>query len=307
MTTKSLDLNALVSEFNTTLRRTLGNNVHLATIFGSTLYQVRMDAAILQQMLLSFAMHAGQHLSPGGRITIETKNVTLDGSADAAVSPGAYVKLALSGTGANVAALKNALRSAPDVSSLPNSLPLDFSQIPGILQPYRGWLQFHGDTDRSTGFTIYLPRCEDRDLTLPLPDADHTDPLGTETILLVEDEDSVRALIRTLLQSCGYTVLAAIHADEALLTAQNHPHPIDLLITDLVLPRMNGKVLIDQLLMLRPRMKVLVISGYPQDRIAQVGGTERDFAFLQKPFRCEVLANFIRQLLDAPARRSISA
>jgi CheY-like chemotaxis protein len=179
---------------------------------------------------------------------------------------------------------------------------LDLSKLPGILQQIGGHIQAESEPGAGAAFKIYLPHCDDLS---PRADSAHNPlaiPAGHETILLAEDEDSVRSLIRILLQSSGYKVLEAVSGNEAIHIAETYTGQIDLLITDVVLPRMNGKLVVNRVLALRPALKVLLISGYSPDRLARLDCNPADCAFLQKPFRCEVLGNLVRQLLDAPEK-----
>jgi two-component system, cell cycle sensor histidine kinase and response regulator CckA len=303
---KVLDLNAVISDTESQLRRTLGNDIRITAIFASTLAPVRADARKLQQVILRLAAHARQGMSSGGRFTVETRNVRIDPADNPSAHSNACVSLTLSntGNGMNDAALQRVFEPVNEFDSQTIGIGLAMSMIPTILQELGGTIQVESQAGGGAAFKISLPACGDVASQILDVRGPYDIPHGNETILLVEDEDSIRSLLKILLQSCGYTVLEAISGDEAVRLAESTRGSIDLLITDIVLPRMNGKALVERLVASRPAIKVLLISGYSADRLSTLDAWQTNFAFLQKPFKCDVLGNLVRQLLDTPAKHA---
>jgi len=306
---KVLDLNAVISDTETLMRRTLGSHIRMTAIFASSLDPIRADARKLQQVILRLAAHARQSMPTGGRFTIETNNLRLENGIAPNIPPGAYVALTLSNTnaGMNDAALQRIFDPVVEIESHANGMGLEMSKVPTIIQQFDGHIHVECQPDGGAAFKIYLPSHDKYRTVTDVDRAPLAIPHGTETILLVDDEDSVRTLIRILLKSCGYNVLEAVSSEDAIRVADHYKGPIDLLITDVVLPRINGKALVNHLVSMQPAMKVLLISGYSNDRLAEFACDSTNFAFLQKPFKCDILGDLVRRLLDTPEWHARSA
>jgi len=315
---KVLDLNAVISDTETMLRRTLGQDVRMTAIFASSLSPIRADSSKVQQVVLSLAARARQAMPKGGRFTIETKNVRIDRGSEPDVPPGPYVMLTLSDTGAclNESALRLVFHPALPAEPAAIGADLEMNEIPAILRQFGGYIHVESQAGQSAAFQIFLPCCDP-----PLPilgmgspvgvtDAVRSPfalPFGQETVLLVNDHDSVRSLVKTVLQSSGYSVLEAASGDEAIHIADTYHESIDLVITDVKLPRHNTHALVDRLIVSQPALKVLMISGYCNDRLFHGDYNQPNVAILQKPFKCAVLGNIVRQVLDTPIKRARTA
>ena len=313
---KVLDLNSVVSDTEKMLRRLIGEDILMTTIFAPSLYQAKVDPAALEQMILHLAVRALDVMPRGGRLTIETDNVDLD--AVSALShpeamPGSYAMLAFSDSGADVPVIANGhhLESplAPPTfvksghEKIRNGKDNDFTlaMVRNIAKQYGGHVEFAVEAAGGSTFKVFFPQTHVPP-TATSPFGLHSIPRGSETVLLVEDEDSVRALARHVLQTCGYTVIEASDGAAALQVAQTYDYAIDLLVSDVVMPRLCGRELAERLLLLRPHMRMLFLSGYTADAIERHGLADAKYAFLQKPFTSSTLAQTVRNVLDAAGR-----
>jgi PAS domain S-box-containing protein len=297
-----LDLNALVREMEKLLRRLIGEDVDLATALESDLGPVRADPVQLEQVILNLVVNARDAMPTGGHLTIETQNVDLDTSAGAylpELRPGRYVLLAVTDTGVGMDEPTQARIFEPFFTTKPvgQGTGLGLATVYGIVKQLGGHVEVYSEPGRGTTFKIYLPRVSPEGGPRSLPEVTAV-PRGSETVLLVEDEAGVRSLARLALQSNGYAVLEAADADAAVGLCQAHAGPIDLLVTDVVMPRVSGRQLADRVAALRPGVKVLFLSGYTDDAIVRHGVLETAKAFLQKPFTPTTLARKVREVLD---------
>jgi two-component system, cell cycle sensor histidine kinase and response regulator CckA len=301
---KILDLNTIVSDMENMLQRLIGEDVELCTALDPSAGNVKADPGQLEQVIMNLAVNARDAMPNGGSIVIETQNVRLDkkyvhGHID--VSSGEYVMLALSDTGVGMSEDTRRQIFDPFFTTKPvgEGTGLGLSTVYGIVNQSGGYVQAYSEISHGTTFKIYLPRedaaCQDEEATV------ESQALlrGTETILLAEDEDGVRNLASEILSSHGYTVLTGCNGADALMTCDDHPGPIDLLVTDVIMPEMGGRELRTKLLDLYPNAKVLFISGYTDDAIVHHGILESGTPFLQKPFTPAGLARKVRGVLDA--------
>jgi PAS domain S-box-containing protein len=305
-----LALNAVVANIEKMLKRLIGEDINLVTCLGESLWPVKADPGQLEQVLLNLAVNARDAMPNGGVLTIETGNVEMDSTSAQAhfpLSPGPYVLLAFSDTGTGMDAETQARIFDPFFTTKEKGkgTGLGLATVYGIVKQSGGYIWVYSEVGKGTTFKIYLPRTED--------EVDESGPgqsgvkaqQGTETLLLVEDEDAVRALVRNVLKERGYRVMEASRGQDALDLAEQYWGQIDLLVTDVVMPQMNGRELARRLANVHPHIKVLYISGYTDNAAWYQDGLDSGAAFLQKPFSPEALAHKVREVLgDPPNQRS---
>ncbi|MBI2678564.1 MAG: PAS domain S-box protein [Candidatus Koribacter versatilis] len=301
---KVIDLNAVVSNMDKLLKRLLGEDIDLFAVLDQKIGAVRADPGQIEQVIMNLAVNARDAMPKGGKLTVETSNVTLDegyAREHATVKAGNYVMLAVSDTGVGMDAVTRTHVFEPFFTTKEQGkgTGLGLSTVYGIVKQSGGYIWLYSEVGMGTTFKVYLPRVDAAAETLK-PAAASDPHRGHETVLLVEDEDGVRALIRQVLHRSGYTVLPARDGGEALLQCERHEGRIDLLLTDVVLTQISGTELAQRLLQLRPEMRVLYMSGYTDEAIVQHGVLTAESSFLQKPFTNESLARKVRAVLDAP-------
>ena len=291
----SLDLNAVVTDMGKMLQRLIGEDIELCFELADDLDFAEADAGQMQQVVMNLAINARDAMPAGGRLTIATANVELD----EAGATGAYVALRVSDTGSGIPEEVRSHIFEPffTTKEKDKGTGLGLSTIHRIVTESGGHIRFESAAGQGTTFEIYLPRHAPRQQSHAGREAMAEVLGGTETILLVEDEDAVRRLASSVLKASGYTVLEARHCGEALQLAMAHRGQIDLLVTDVVMPQMSGHELAAHLMRLSPELKVLYISGYMDDAIAHHGVIAPDSAFLQKPFRPDAFARKVREVL----------
>ena len=306
--TEVLDLNAVVSDTERLLRRLIGEDVCLTTLLTQDLWRVRADPGQVQQVLLNLAVNARDAMPQGGQIFIETANLTLDaptphtyGTAPA----GDYVMLAVSDTGCGMddETLSHIVEPFFTTKEEGKGTGLGLSTVYGIVQQSEGHIWVGSELGHGTVFRIYLPRATDAATTPVPPPAPAVVGRGTETVLLVEDDEQVRGLMATALQASGYTVLEASQGDEAVQLAARHGGPIHLLVTDVVLPGLGGREVARAVAAHHQGLAVLYVSGYTDHAALQQDLPDWDSALLQKPFTPLALARKVRQVLDARQAR----
>jgi CheY-like chemotaxis protein len=302
---KVLSLNETVHNLEEMLHRLIGEDVELAVSLDPSAGQVKADPGQLEQVIMNLVVNARDAMPAGGKLTIETANVQLDeeyAQQHAEAQPGFYVMLAVNDTGEGMDEETQAQVFEPffTTKEVGKGTGLGLSTVYGIVKQSGGSICVYSEQGKGTSFKIYLPRVEENvvDSESKRPPADI--PRGSETVLVVEDEASVRDLLQELLNKCGYNVLTAKHGDEALTVCEHHQGPIHLLITDMVMPKMNGRQLAEELTNRHPETRVLYISGYTDEFVVQRGELESDMDFLQKPFSVQSLTTKVREVLDAP-------
>lgn len=301
-----LSLNDLIIDMDRMLRRLIGEDIELVTLPAPDLWSVKVDLGQIEQVLVNLAVNARDAMPEGGRLTIETQNVMLDAGytqRHANVVPGSYVMLAVSDTGTGMSSELQAHAFEPffTTKEVGKGTGLGLATCYGIIKQHGGNIWVYSEEGQGTTFKIYLPQADApaEDLVRLNPAA--TLPRGRETVLVVEDEDAVRGIATRVLRDQGYTVLEATRGIDALQLAQSHDGGIQLLLTDVVMPHMSGKVLAKQLVHIYPHVKVLFMSGYTDNAIVHHGQLDAGIAFLQKPFTPDTLAHKVREVLDAPA------
>ncbi len=301
-----LDLNEVVTRLEKMLRRIIGEDIELVIAPEAGLGRVLGDAAQMEQVIMNLVVNARDAMPGGGRLTIETANVELDSwyvQTHMGVQEGEYVMLAISDTGKGIAPEARAQLFEPFFTTKERGkgTGLGLSTVYGIVKQSGGDIWVYSEPGHGATFKIYLPRMAETSLSeKPVGEA-ATLERGVETVLLVEDEAGVRVLVREILRQSGYTVLEATDVDHALRICQEHPEPIHLLLTDVVMPIMSGRELAERAAAIRPELKVLYMSGYTDTIVVHHGVTSRDTQFLQKPFTPKTLARKVREALDTVA------
>ncbi|MGO8732466.1 MAG: PAS domain-containing protein, partial [Terriglobia bacterium] len=299
-----LDLNALVAEVERMLRRLIGEDIALVMVPGAELGRVKADPGQIEQILVNLAVNARDAMPGGGKLVIETANLEFDDAyarSHPVVTPGRYVMLAISdsGTGMDAAIQAHIFEPFFTTKGQGKGTGLGLSTVYGIVKQSGGFIWVYSELGRGTTVKIYLPLVEEAVESFPGSEAPELSFGGSETILLVEDEEAVRTLALKILQERGYRVLESVTPEAAFQIAEHHQEPIDLLLTDVVLPKMSGRKIAEHLNLLRPSMKVLYMSGYTDDVVVRTGVLELNTAFLQKPFTPSGLARKVREVLDA--------
>ncbi|MEW6545107.1 MAG: PAS domain S-box protein [Nitrospirota bacterium] len=298
-----LSLNDCVTAMSTMLQRLIGEHIHLANVRDPGLGCVQADQAQIEQVIMNLVLNARDAMPDGGTLTITTANVELDtGQAKSLgeVPPGPYVSLAVTDTGHGMDAETQARIFEPffTTKAQGQGTGLGLASVYGIVTQSGGAITVHSAPGQGTTFTVYLPRVSGQPDRIAPSERPGEPVAGSETVLLVEDEDAVRELLGEALKSAGYRVLEARHGDEALAISARHEAPIHLLLTDVVMPGMSGRELAHRLTPQRPDMKVLYMSGYTSDAIARHGVLEPGIALIQKPFTPAALTAKIREVLN---------
>jgi PAS domain S-box-containing protein len=299
------ELNPVAGEIVKSLHHLIGEDIELTFVPGQGLGRVRLDPVQIEQILMNLAANSRDAMPQGGRCTVETSNVQLDEQyADrkkAAIPPGRYAVLTVTDTGAGIPAdhLPHVFEPFYTTKSSGKGTGLGLATVYGIVKQNHGFIWVYSEPGLGTTFKIYLPCVPDQLSTVEVPDAAaESSAHGTETVLLVEDEEALRRAVAEFLSLRGYTVLEARDGLDALSITKNHGSTIDLAVTDVVMPRMSGGELASELLRLRPETRVLFLSGYAGQTILdhKVGNLENNF--LQKPFTLKQLAGKVRTVLD---------
>ena len=302
-----IDLNRTVEEIERMLRRLLGEDIELVTLPGPQLWHVRADPGQIGQIWLNLAVNARDAMPQGGKLTIETSNVELRASSLVGlpdVRPGPFVKVCVSDDGVGMDAPTQARLFEPFFTTKApgKGTGLGLAAVFGIVKQSGGHLRVKSSPGQGTTFELFFPRVEGDLVQAAAPEPLLSSSLrGCETVLLVEDDSQVRAVAQNILRSNGYQVLEAANAGEALLICEQHRDAIHLLLTDVVLPRMSGRVLAERLVQTRPQMKVLFTSGYTDDAVLHHGVQHTNVAWLQKPLTPLALTRKVREVLGPPA------
>jgi PAS domain S-box-containing protein len=304
-----LDLMTVVADTEKMLRRLIGEDIRLNVVAQPNLWLVKADPGQVEQVLMNLAVNARDAMPRGGNLTIELGNVRLDENyarTHPGVAAGRYVQLSVSDSGCGMDAATKARIFEPFFTTKGDKgTGLGLATIYGIVKQAAGHVDVYSEPGRGATFKVYLPQTKEGGPLYKSAPGLAALPGGNETILLVEDEDGVRSLSRRVLQSCGYTVLEARDGAEAVELGRQHPQTIDLLLTDVVMPKIGGRELADKLVGVHPEMKVLFVSGYADDAVVRHGALEAEMAFLQKPFAPASLAVKVRDVLDQPAHANL--
>src|SRR5579883_1063310 len=303
MTPKVIQPNELVTNLEKMLRRLIGEDVQLITVPGST-GTIKADPGQLEQVIMNLVVNARDAMPQGGKLTIETSDFHVEDSLTAAsldLQPGHYVVLAISDNGIGMDAETRSHLFEPFFTTKApgRGTGLGLATAYGIVRQSGGSILVYSEPKHGTTMKIYLPKVRDAGGAEQEAGATAEVPSGSETILVVEDEDRVRKIICKVLSSRGYRVIEAVSGEEALHLAQAHECAIDLAVVDVVMPGMSGPEVVRHLHTQRPHLKVLFISGYTDEAVVQHGLLQSGLAFLQKPFVPRVLAHKVREVLGA--------
>lgn len=296
-------LNEVVANVEKLLRRLIGEDIQLVTTVGPNLGWVKADPGQMEQVLINLAVNARDAMPQGGALTIGIAHSELDETFTRRYldfQPGMYCVLSVtdSGCGMNKDTLSKLFEPFFTTKEPGKGTGLGLSIVHGIVKQSRGHILVSSEPGLGTTFNIYLPCVEAPAEVGSSPEAVSAASLGTETVLVVEDEGQVRTLECGILEANGYHVLAASHGGEALRICQDYPGTIHLLVTDLILPQLNGRELARQVVPIRPSMKVLYVSGYPDETLVTAGVVRSKVTFLQKPFASDALLRSVRNVLD---------
>src|SRR2546426_3563657 len=306
-----LDLNWIIQDINKMLPRLIGEDIQLVFVAGRNLGQVNADPVQIEQVVMNLAANARDAMPHGGKLTIETASVRLDEAyvqRHSIVPAGDYVLLAFTDTGQGIAPEHIAHIFEPFYTTKEEGkgTGLGLATVYGIVKQNGGFIWVYSEPGIGTTFKIYLPRVQQETGRMQPLKLVEESPQGCETLLLVEDEAAVRQSAREFLTLNGYTVLEAKNGEDALYIARDYLGPIDLMITDVVMPHLGGAKLAGQLATERPNMKVLFVSGYAENTVLRHGAIDVTNSFLQKPFSLKALARKIREVLQTESAAAAS-
>ena len=300
---KVLDLNATIAEMSTMISRVIGEHIELRLRLEPSLGKVKADQSQVEQVLLNLVINARDAMPSGGHVTIETRNIRLDeyyADHHASAEPGDYVMLAVADNGIGMSDQVRSRIFEPfyTTKETGKGTGLGLATVYGIVKQSGGWIWVYSEIGHGTVFKIYLPLVTQDPAVTTVDCNRQQGHVGTETVLLVEDEDALREVGKEYLESCGYQVLEARNGSDALEISEQYPGPIHVLLTDVVMPKLGGRELARRLAPSRPDMKVVYVSGYTEDAIVDHGILDSDVVFLQKPYSLGELSNHVRCILD---------
>ncbi len=298
---KVVNLNALIAETQKTITRLIGEDIDLKFYPAGDLWAIKFDPVQIEQILINLAINARDAMHKGGKLVIETSNIAVDSTfcdSHMEIVPGDYVRLTVSDTGSGIdrANLPYVFEPFFTTKEFGKGTGLGLATVYGIVKQNDGFISVYSEPGQGSTFKIYLPRTSEELIAAPrAPEAPVRS--GSGTILLVEDDEMVLKMVSDMLEALGYMVIASESPVDALSLCEKGVTPIDLVITDVVMPQMSGKELRDKLIAFNPEMKILFMSGYTSNIIAQHGVLEEGMQFIQKPFSISLLAEKIRQML----------
>ncbi len=299
-----VNINEVIANIGEMLRRLIGEHIELVTFLDPELPRVRADHGQIEQIIVNLAVNARDAMPHGGRLTLETGHITLDddyAKFHLEAKSGSYVMISVSDNGVGMEAATTSRVFEPFFTTKEKGLGtgLGLSTVYGIVKQHEGHITVYSEPDVGTTFKIYLPRIEESPEEILVSELAPLQPGGEETILIVEDEEIVRNIATEFLQMLGYTILSVGDPEDALSLCAEHPDSIHLLLTDVILPKMDGRTLARRLSHIRPSVRVLYVSGYTENAIVHHGVLDHGIHFLQKPFSMDALAQKVRDVLDA--------
>jgi CheY-like chemotaxis protein len=304
LSTKVVDLNTILADMNKMLHRLIGEDLNLVSELAPGLHPVKLDPGQIEQVVMNLAVNARDAMPQGGALTLETANVDLDESYTREypeLQPGQYVRLAVSDTGCGMDEIIKARLFEPffTTKEVGKGTGLGLATVYGIVKQAGGHVSVYSEPGQGTTFKIYFPCAHEAPVARPeVSPRSVATTSGTETVLVVEDEDGVRALTRRVLQNDGYKVLEARHGVEALEVCGEQEGPVHLVVTDVVMPKMNGPQLAELMRGMWPNLRVLFLSGYTDRALLHSGLLDGNHNFLQKPFTPHDLASKVREMLS---------
>ncbi len=313
VTPRPLALDAIVENLEHMLRRLLDENIALTCTAPPDLWRVRADAGQIEQVVINLVINARDAMPNGGTLHIELKNEVLGerpASGGPQLPPGSYVRLAVTDAGCGMDQEMVSRIFEPFFTTKPEGrgTGLGLATVYSIVEQASGAIDVDTEVGRGTTFHVYLPRTTELDVATEVGERCIASPLrGAETILLVEDDDKVRGLIANSLTQAGYSVLGAAGGEQALDIVRAHPHPIHLLLTDVVMPGLNGREVSERVLAIRPSTRILFMSGHSDDSLLRSGIETSGTHFIQKPFPMEALVSKIVELINGAAGRAQAA
>lgn len=299
---KVIDLNEVLANMEKMFQRILGADIDLVARFATNLETVRVDPSSIEQVLMNLVVNARDAMPTGGKLTLETANIDLDDTyaeQHLGVIPGPHVMLAVTDTGKGIDKATQARIFEPFFTTKEKGkgTGLGLSTVFGIVQQSGGSIWLYSEPGQGTAFKVFLPAVA-RTSQIAQSSVAPRDHRGSETILLVEDEDQVRVVTGSILRKNGYEVIEARNAGEALLKAEQHRARIHLMLTDVIMPQLSGPELAKRLMGVRPDMRTLCMSGYTGDSVVRHGVLEASVSFLQKPITAASLTAKVREVLD---------
>jgi two-component system, cell cycle sensor histidine kinase and response regulator CckA len=303
-----VSLTEIIAGMEKMLRRLIGEDVELSVRCASEVARILVDPGQMEQIIMNLAVNARDAMPGGGHLTIETSGLFLDDDAAEhfGLKPGPHVLLAVSDTGSGMDQATQARLFEPFFTTKEpgKGTGLGLSTVFGIVRQSCGTIGVYSEVGKGTTFKVYFPAAEGAATVLSSSSSKETSPRGSETVLVVEDEERVRQLACTILRRYGYNVLEAQSGGDAFLLCEQHTATIHLLLTDVVMPRMSGRQLAERLGAVRPTMKVLYMSGYTNDAVVRHGILDSTIAFIQKPITPDALARKVRETLDATGKEA---
>ena len=303
MDVKVLDVNTILRDLDKMLHRIISEDIELIRLLAEDLGRIKVDPGQIEQVIMNLAVNARDAMPKGGKLTIETANVELDGKyarKHIAVKPGHYVMLSMSDTGMGMKPEVKERIFEPFFTTKEKGkgTGLGLSMVYGIVKQSGGNIWVYSEPGKGTTFKIYLPRVDEPPELWKENEVKEEIPGGRETVLIVEDDESVRKMAVQVLEKKGYTVLEAKDGNEALLLCKGRKEPIHLILTDVVMPGISGRQLVDQLRQVHQDIKALYMSGYTDNAIVHHGVLRKEMNFIQKPFTIDGLASKVRKVLD---------
>lgn len=303
---RPLDINGVVRQIHQLLRRTLSEDIELVTVLGEDIGSVRANETLLEQVLINLAVNARDAMPGGGKLTIQTSAVELDEefcNQRIGVEPGRYVRLRVSDTGQGIPPdiLAHVFEPFYTTKESGRGSGLGLTTVYSIVKQLSGYIEIQSEPERGTAVDVYLPVVsEEPEAQVEIVESCRSLPRGNETVLVVEDEDTVRHLTVRMLRSLGYHVLEARNGTEAIVIARQYRKPVHLVISDVVMPHMGGYELVRKLREIRSDFRVMYVSGFTDRPVPAVPGISQNIPLLEKPYTRETLAHVIRTVLDAP-------